>query len=287
MRRQAAHQSDAVGVIPWPRRPAIAALTLLSLAASASAFTSLLWLGLDFLLNTGSALSGGDWWRDRLSLGVAAGLIAGATWLAAWTVLQRAAGVAPVPERTAPERRRLLGIVVLAGTLVALGFAVALLWTIFRALLGGGLDAGTYSRVLKDLSTIVVALAVAAYHGLILREERQLRVSRPKPLRVLALVAPGAEETLAQLGRLSGPRIEIVGYLSHNGIEAAADLAALNDQLLALEQQGSADGALLMLGPDGGRLYPYTKGLPQPAPSLPEPDRPARLATGETGTAHP
>src|SRR5207237_4841285 len=94
---------------------------------------SLLWLGLDYLLNTGTALAQAGWWRDRLSAGVAAGLVGAAAWLGAWAILQRAAAADPARERTADARRRLLGFVTIAGALFAIGFLVAVLWLRLRA----------------------------------------------------------------------------------------------------------------------------------------------------------
>lgn len=252
------------GGIIWPRRLGIALLTLLGLAVVAPALVSVLWLALDFLLNTGRSLSGPGWWRDRLSVSIAAGLVGIPAWLGGWTLLQRAAEAAPERECTAGERRQLLGLVVLASALVTIGFAVALLWLVLQALLGGGLDANDVSRMLKYLSATAVALAVLAYHGITLRRDLAFGPTRTGRVRVVALVAPGAEDALARLREETGHRIEVIGHLSDAGNGTWVDLPALEERLAELGAvgDGRSDRALLLLGPDGGSLHPYSRRKP-------------------------
>jgi hypothetical protein len=265
VRRQAALKTatapQAAGGIPWPRRPAVALLTLLGLAMAVPALISLLWLGLDFVFNTDASLSGPDWWRDRVSIGLAGGVVGAIAWLGAWSVLQRAAATAPAEERHALERRLLLGAITLGSALAALGFTVALLWLILRTLLGDPLDASTVSRAFQDLSTAVLLAGVAAYHGVILRADLRLGAVRPRRVRVVALVAPGAEEALRDLRQHSGLRIDVVGYLAPDQADGHGDVAALQSLLadLRTREQGPSDSALLILGPEGGSLYPYAR----------------------------
>jgi hypothetical protein len=95
VRAQAALADDTPrrpGSIAWPRRPAVALLTLLGHTIAVLGTISSVWLGLDALLNHG--LQGSDWWRERLSGGLAA-VVGGVAWLGAWAVLQRAASASP------------------------------------------------------------------------------------------------------------------------------------------------------------------------------------------------
>jgi hypothetical protein len=227
----------------------------------APSLVSVLWLGLDFLLNTGASLSGPDWWRDRLSASVAAGLVGTGAWLGGWSVLQRAAAAAPQQERTAVERRRLLAAAVLVSALVAVGFAIALLWLILQTLLGARLDVNEVSDLLKYLSAVAVALALVAYHGLILRRDRIFGPTAPRRMRVVALVAPGAEEALATLRQRTGRTILVAGRLGLETTQVQADLPRL-EQLLAnldTENDGQSDSLLLLLRPDGGSLHSYAR----------------------------
>jgi len=270
--------TPAAGAIAWPRRPALALLAALGIAMAAPAVISLLWVGLDAMLKIGGAFAGAAWWRDRLSLGMAATGVGFGAWLAPWGVLQRAA-VTLARERAARERRVLLGAVTVLSALAAIGFAIALLWLILRSILGERLDVSATGDVLKDCSAALVLVALALSHGLVLR--RDLRVAGPLAarLRIIALLAPGAEGTLARL-RETGLHIDVAGYLSPREpgpppVVTVKDVTGLRDDLVAAATASArSESALLILGPEGGILYTYTRGSAQPATQ----SAPARLS---------
>jgi hypothetical protein len=85
-------------------------------------------------------------------------------------------------------------------------------------------------------------------------------------VRVVALVAPGAEEALRDLRRSSGLRIDVVGHLAPDQAGGHGDVAALQTLLadLRTREQGQNDSALLILGPEGGSLYAYARLARQP-----------------------
>ena len=257
LRRAPAADEPAPGGIPAPRRAPLALEALLGLAVAAPAFVSLLWLLLDFLLNSGATISGGGWWRDRLSFGLAAGLLGGALWLGAWGALQRAAAAAPSGARGMPERRRLLGSIVVASALFAVGFLIALLWLAFRALLGDALGPAGLSLALKELSAALVALALAATHGLLLRDDLRLGPAAPR-LHVVALAAPGTEAAVAALRRSTGLPIELRGTLLDDG-GAALALPELERALKAALGDTRSEQALLVVRPEGGMLLRYRR----------------------------
>ena len=80
-------------------------------------------------------------------------------WLRPWLLLQTAAQ-SSLRERSMPARRWLLGAVVLIGALMGVGFLVALLWLVFRMVLGGPHDAGTLANIFKYGATSLIAGAV-------------------------------------------------------------------------------------------------------------------------------
>jgi hypothetical protein len=261
IRRQAAifdHPVRVKGAIAWPRRPAIAALSLGGLAAAAVSFTSLLWLGIDWLLTTHGAVDGASWWRDQLSWSLATGVIGSAILLPAWTLLQRAATVDPDHERTAWERRWLLGAIMLASALATVSFTVATLYQVFRGILQTT-DSKTLSDGLRYGSAAVIAAAVGVRHGVIVRRERQIRAPAPVRVHVAALITPGAEQTLAELERRTGKHLELLGYLAPDALGQMKELSALQEQLAALGSADGIDRALLILRVDGGVLYPYSR----------------------------
>jgi hypothetical protein len=262
VRRQAALLDGSAAMskgISWPRRLAIAVLSFGGLAATVTGSVAIVWVGIDAILTTHA--HGADWWRDSLSAGLAVALVGSATWLPAWILLQRAAAASPERERAAWERRGLLAAVVLVGSLAVIGFGAATLYQILRGILQTT-DATTLSDGLKYGSTATIAAAVAAYHFSVLRRERHQRTPVPSStehaVRVQVLIAPGGEESLAELRQGSGRCMQVVGYLAADVAEPAADLATLQGRLATLGS-GGLDGALLLLGAHGGVLYPYTR----------------------------
>jgi len=257
LRRQTAlgGASAQPGVLPWPRRWPLAGLSFVGLAITAPAAVALLWVVLDFLFKTHDRI--GEWWRDTTSASIAALLIGSAVWLPAWSILQRAANSDP-QERTTKPRRWLLGGVTLIATLLAVGFAIALLWLAIRIVLGGPHDVPTISDMLKYLSAAVVAAVLAAYHGGRLRSETRTKAGRGGQLLVAALLAPGGERTLPELSRQLGRRIEVLGYLTAPPVGPMTSLPALAEQLVALDTNG-IERVMLVLGPDGGTAYPFSR----------------------------
>jgi hypothetical protein len=244
--------------VAWPRRPLILLLAAGSLLAGSVALDSLLWLGVDMMVGT---VPSGDstWWYDRVSGASPALVMGGGIWLIAWSIAQRAVRRNPSVEGSTRERQRYLGTVVIVSTLIALGFAVALAVVLFHALLGDGMSSESVSRCLKDMTVIGLALTVAGYHGSVLLRERPLRSRRRTPMRLLALVAPEADETLAEVGRWKDRRVDVVGHLLQSGGEAAIPLPDVEGYLEDLESRTRATGALLFVYPDGVTVFPFHK----------------------------
>jgi len=238
--------------IPWPRRPAIAVPALIAL----------LWLGLDFATGTDAKVLSSDWWRDRLAFSVAAGVVGAVLWLGAWSILERAAASDPERERTATARRSYLGIIILVSALTAIGFLIALLWLAIRTVLGEQAGATTLSWALKDLSTVIIAVALAWFHARIIRADGRYTAlapaAAPPVRRLTVLVAPGAVAALGMLQARAGARLTIAGHLEEGAAPVSSlDLPALVAQIDVLGTNGHSDQALVLLYPEGGAVYPY------------------------------
>jgi hypothetical protein len=174
-------------------------------------------------------------------------------------------------ERGSTERRWLVGGATLIATLVAIGYTIAFLWTVLQALLGAGLDTETASNLFKYLGTTLIALGVAAYYGTTLRNDIRLSPSRRRA-RILALVEPGGEALLQALRESEGRRLRVAGYLTGPVAGAHLGSEALRARLAAPD----TDRVLLILGPEGAVMYPYTENpeaarLTENSPSAPLP----------------
>jgi hypothetical protein len=274
IRRQARSQLDAGdtargGAIPYPRRLWLVLLTAAGTVMAAGGAGSVLWIGVDAALGIHDGLSGDVWWRDGLSVSLALLGVGAALWLPAWSILQRAANYSSA-ERDARARRWLLFGLSLGGALVALGFVIGLLYQVLRAALGQT-DGHIMSDALHDSSTALMALAVAGYYGNILRSAMRRHVTKPPTpqVRLVVLLAPGSEAALAALTRAAAYRVEVLGYIARDESAPGDDLETLAAAIARLGRAGNADQALLVLGPTGGHLYPYTGHIlgPQAADS--------------------
>jgi hypothetical protein len=247
------------------RRLAISGYAFIGLAMAAPAAAVLLWLVLDWLFGThGVSLSGHQWWVDRLSAGVALLAVGLVLWAPSWRLLQRAAQ--DPDERGSTERRWLVGATTLISALAAIGFTIAFLWTLLQALLGGGLGAGTESNLFKYLGTALIALAVVAYYGFALRADMRSSPLRRRA-RIVALVEPGGEPLLDTLRAGQGRKLQVQGYLTQRAEGDRLDLNTLGARLPASE----TDRVLVILGPDGALLLPYTRNPgTEPQPESPQ-----------------
>jgi hypothetical protein len=174
-------------------------------------------------------------------------------WAPSWRLLQRASDP---DSRSSASRRWLLGGTTLIAALVTIGFTIAFLWTLLQALLGAGLDARAASNLFKYLGTALIAILIVAYYGTCLRSDLRLAPGRRKA-RITALVEPGGESTLDAL-RSEGFRVEVTGYSTRPVDGMHLPLDAVREWLAAPD----TDRVLLVLGPAGGIIVPYT-GSPQ------------------------
>lgn len=249
------------GAILWPRRPGILALHAVGLAMSAAGLIMLLrtFVEYTFALQEGTYGLPADWYPRVMAGHIATLLIGLVIWLPTLLRLQGASAAAPTEERTAQERRQIVGVIVVVSALAGIAFTVALLWQLLQAVLGAGFTEQRIGEMLQSLASLAVAAAAFAYYGLLLRGDMRLDTARRRKVHVTALVADGTEELVAQLRESTGQRIEVVGRLSSpNG--AAMDLAALEQWLTEPDVYlHGQERALLILQQNGGNLYPYSR----------------------------
>ena len=246
------------GEIPWPRRPALAVDAFAGLAMLATGMLIMIWVALDALCGTGITFAGSAWWRDRLCAGLATAAVGLALWLPAWLLLQHAAATAPTQERPARSRRVLLSTIVIAGSLAALGYGVAMLWLLIRVMLGDGLDSETVARVLQYLSTVVITGALATAHGVELRNDLRWQGRHSRTLPLFVLVEDGAGELLPALASLPDVAIRVEGRVHEAQILPGQDFHALASRIAELPERDRLKGVVLVLGRATSVLYPYT-----------------------------
>jgi len=137
-----------------------------------------------------------DWWRRQVALFVALTLVGTGAWLWHWYMAARRVSADPADERGATTRRVYL-FATLAASLVAVLVSLAVtLYRILTVLLGVGSARGLVSDVSAALGVFVVAAALLAYHGIVLRDdlrERRAEAAAEKALPLLLTGPPDAD----------------------------------------------------------------------------------------------
>jgi hypothetical protein len=213
-------------------RPATAArlgagvIGLVGLAFLAVGTAWMLGLAVDALLG-GSRTASGDLWRAELATYLSAAMVGLVLWALPWASMQARRAQRPEAEAASTARRAYLLIALGGAVLGGLASLVFLLYRAFGALLDVDLG-NTVSEVSTPLGALLVALAVAAYHGALLRRDQRLREAIPTPApqvttpvvrRALVLHAPAGADLEQVLGRLRAQLPE--GF----GLESAEDSA--------------------------------------------------------------
>ncbi|HEX9635593.1 MAG TPA: DUF5671 domain-containing protein [Candidatus Limnocylindria bacterium] len=126
----------------------------------------------------------GDGWRLELAQYLPWSVLGFVAWAWNWAKLQRRHAADPVGEAGSTVRRSYLLIVVAAAILSSLGSLALVLYRLFGELLGASLSGSAVSELSTPIGALLVAAAVAIYHGVTLRRDMALRA--------------GAEPELAQ-----------------------------------------------------------------------------------------
>ena len=181
-------------------------IAAVGLVALASGLVLLLGAALGVITpQAGTAIAGGDWWKEPFSWGVTLTLVGGALWGRYWRVLQGAAAARPAEERGSQSRRSYLYAVAGVAVLIALGNLSALLFVLFRDLLEGRLAASALHESKWSIAALLMAAAVGVYHWLTLRQDQEAVPAEPEdresaPADAEAVPAPSAIAGEEQVG---------------------------------------------------------------------------------------
>jgi hypothetical protein len=124
----------------------------------------------------------GDGWRLELAQYLPWSVLGFVVWAWNWAKLQRRHAADPVGEAGSTVRRSYLLIVVAAAVVSSLGSLALVLYRLFGELLGASLSGNAVSELSTPIGALLVAAAVAIYHGVALRRDMVLRAgAEPEP----------------------------------------------------------------------------------------------------------
>jgi hypothetical protein len=207
-----------------PERPARVerlashALSLVGLGFGAAGLAWLIGLALDVAFGGGRTIGGGGYWRVELSQFAPMAVLGLAVWLWSWRQVLGRYGRDPEAEARSTTRRGALLLTMAGAVLAGLSGAALVLYRLVSTLLRADVSADPVSELSTPLGVLSVAVAVAAYHGLLLRSDLAVRAAgaeampeAPAPVEALeataVVPATGAPATAPTTRRLvlSGP----------------------------------------------------------------------------------
>lgn len=242
----------------------VAAGGMLMLSAG---LVTLLALAIDVLTPEQTALvRAGDRWRNPLVLGVTLIAVGAPLWGSYWIGVQRAASTGGPEERTAQVRRVFLFAIFGVAAVGALINLTIVLFQLFDAVLESDLGASTLRDMRWSVALLLTAGAVAAYHWLVLREDRTIvgpdepvaPAARPKSV---MLLAAGPTDAIAAALEAAGTIRVRTGRRLDAPPDAATLPASEIDALRERIEASEADQLIVIVGLDGGvELVPYAPG---------------------------
>lgn len=132
-------------------------------------------LGLLIDIALGGNRTDGSFWRAELSGFLALAFIGSVLWLWNWLRLQGRRAAAPTVEAGSTVRRSYLLIVVAGALISSLGSLAFVLYRLFNAVLQVDQFDNSASALSAPLGALVVAGALALYHGLAVRRDQTMR----------------------------------------------------------------------------------------------------------------
>jgi hypothetical protein len=173
--RRAARELGVDALIPWPDRLVAYPTALVGLAAGAGGAARLIGLVVDLVLGGGRVIAGSDS-SDRVFADFAPYAILGlGVWLWHWSVIARTAEADPVTEAASTVRRTSLLVTLAVAILAGVASLGVILYRLFGTLFGLDVPASVASELSIPIGVLVMTVAIAIYHGQLLRRDGALR----------------------------------------------------------------------------------------------------------------
>ena len=222
-------EADDPGRLATAERLNASVVALIGLWALAVGSAGLLGLLLDASLGGNRTL--GDFWKSELAGYLAAAVLGTLLWLWNWLRLQARHAAAPHEEANSTVRRAYLLIVVGLTVIASLGSLAFVLYRLFASILGVAIVENAMSALSAPIGALIVAAAVAVYHGLALRRDQALRAEAASELPAEGATAESAEVPPAQ--EAPARRVLVLSGPANADLDAtvAAIRAALSPEL--------------------------------------------------------
>lgn len=204
-------------------------------------------------LTSSSVISGSG--ATNALLAAATLLIVGSpVWWIFWQRIQNAIKRSPQEEHESPTRRIYLFILFGLGGIIAVGTLLVGVFFLFDDIFKGSFGLETIRRMRFALAILITTGAIAGYHWLIYRSERELMAIATRGPRFVLLVGPRDAELAYAVSRFTRGRVQ-----SWTRKDGPIETWARDDVMRALEE--STDDAVILLADSKGlRTIPIDRG---------------------------
>ncbi|HEX7404712.1 MAG TPA: DUF5671 domain-containing protein [Candidatus Nanopelagicaceae bacterium] len=201
----------------------------------------------------GAVIVGGSGARNTL-LAAATLLIVGVpVWWIYWRKIQLALKKSPTHELGSPTRRVYLFVLFGIGGLTSVIVLLVGVFFLFDGIFKGNFGVDTLRRARFALAILIATAAVAGYHWMIYRAERELVTVGLRGPRFVLLVGPKDPDLMRAVSHLTGGRVQ-----SWARKDDTSEFPA-TEEILAIVEKSEAESIILMAGSDGLREIPIDR----------------------------
>jgi hypothetical protein len=207
-------QQDDAGKSASAERLQLHAVAAVGLAFGAVGLAWLLGIVVDALLGGTRTAAGAGLWRAELATFVPYAVLGSAVWLWKWSGAMRRLANDPTGEAGSIVRRTYLLVALAASVIASIGSLGVILYRLFGSLLGVSLAGNPVSELSTPTGILLMAVAVAVYHGVAQRRDSAIRAAQAQ------------ESPAPQPAPAAGRRLILSGPLDANLDQAISGLRA-------------------------------------------------------------
>ncbi len=157
---------------------------------------------------TSSAVMAGSGAKNALLAAATLLIVGGPVWWVYWHRIQVIIKQEPSEEHLSPTRRVYLFLLFGLGGIVAVVTLLVGVFFLFDDIFKGNFGIETLRRIRFALAILAATAAIAAYHWIVYKSERELSTPSTHGPRYVLLIGPKDTELIQLIGRLTGGRVQ-------------------------------------------------------------------------------
>ncbi|HUW87336.1 MAG TPA: DUF5671 domain-containing protein [Candidatus Paceibacterota bacterium] len=204
-------------------------------------------------LTSSTSLVGGSGSSNTL---IAAGtllIIGGPVWLIFWSRVQNATQKSPATEHASATRRIYLFLLFGVGGLAGVVALLVGVFFFFDDVFKGNFGIATFHRARFTISILLTAFAVAGYHWMIYRNERELGIPGQKGLQFVFLIGAKDIELNRAITHQTGARVQAWKRVNDTSSFGSTE------EVLKILSAVESENVLLLADPDGVKVIPIDR----------------------------